>query len=268
MSAIWKSFDTEEINMVNGYKAVWGLCLGIICFFGGDSAAGELKFVTQEFAPFHYSEGKNVAGPGAEIVRLVCGKMNANCSIRSYPWTRAQKMVREGKANAMFLIGKNKTREEWLWFSHPILQTEYGFFVQKDNPLQFKKADDVKGLKVAVFGPSNTSKSLDKIKLEIKDLIIDMTVNDEPGFRKLPRGRVDAVYSNKDVGFALISRLELKGIRYAGMHRELEYFVGFSKQYNDRQTVDAFNEAFMELYKSGTVLEILDRYKMNSSKIE
>lgn len=227
----------------------------------------ELSFVTQDFSPFHYPEGENVAGPGAEIIRLVCDKMKKSCSIRIYPWGRAQKMVRRGNANAMFLIGKNKEREKWLWFSHPILQTEYGFFVKDDNPLQFKDIADVKGYTVGVYGPSNTSKSLERIKSEIKDLTIDMSPRDEPGFKKLPIGRVDAVYSNKDVGFSIISRLNSKNLRYAGMHRQLKYYVGFSMEHNKKENVDKFNEAFKELHTSGAIREILDKYKIDSAEL-
>ncbi len=253
---------------MKGNKIALTFCLCIFCFITFDTIASELKFVTQEFEPFHQTEGKIVSGPGAEIVRLVCQKMKTACSIRSFPWTRAQYMMRKGEAHAMLMIGRNREREKWLWFSHPLIRTQYGFFVREDDPLQFKKTSDIKAYNVGVYGPSNTSRSLERIKEEVKDMSIDMSVHDEFCFKKLPIGRVDAVYSNRDVGLSLISKLKLKNLRYAGMHKELDYYVGFAMEHNDKETVDKFNAAFMELYKNGKIKEVLARYNMNPSTIE
>jgi polar amino acid transport system substrate-binding protein len=95
--------------------------------------AAELIFVTQEFAPYNYTENGVVAGPTAE------------CPMRSLPWRRAQQEVQEGKAHGIFSVGWNAERAKWLWYSPPILDSEYGFFVRDDNPLKFTRNSDVKG---------------------------------------------------------------------------------------------------------------------------
>lgn len=236
------------------------------CFFNIHPAVAaetrELKFTTQDFSPFSYYQGNEVAGPAVDIIQLVCQDMGVDCSFRLYPWSRAQQLVREGAANGMFVIGWNKKRTEWLYFSPPILVTEYGFFVEKDNPLEFKKLADVKGYTIGVFGPSNTSRSLTKIKQEIGDLKIDMTPDDESAFRKLSIGRISAVFSNRDVGYALIKKLNLENIRYAGRQRSLNYYIGFSQQYNEKQIVDKFNDTFIELHKKGLIQKTLKQYNM------
>lgn len=209
-----------------------------------------------------------VSGPAADIIRTVCRDMEADCSFKLLPWPRAQKEVREGKAHGMFVIGWNKARAKWLHFSPPILNTEYGFFVRQDNPLQFKEVTDVKGYRVGVYGPSNTSRSLEKIKAQIQDLTIEMRANDEAGFKKLSLGRVDAVFSNRDVGLALIAKLGLKNLQYAGAQRILQYYIGFSQQYADKQLVERFNATFRDLHKRGEIHKILGKYHMEAAKLE
>src|SRR5262249_137295 len=152
------------------------------------AGAAELILNTQEFAPFTYSDGGVVKGPVTEIVRKVCVEMRIECPIRSLPWRRAQQEAEEGKAHGMFSLGWTAERAKWLYLSPPILITEYGFFVKNDNPLVFKQNTDVKGYTVGVFGPSNTSTALEKIKAEVKDLTIDMTPQDEAAFQKLAVG--------------------------------------------------------------------------------
>src|SRR5262249_55864772 len=97
--------------------------------------ASELIFDTQEFAPFAYSANGGASGPVADIVRRVCGEMKIECPQHVLPWRRAQLEVQEGKALGMYPLGWNAERAKWLYFSPPLLITEYGFFVRNDNPL-------------------------------------------------------------------------------------------------------------------------------------
>jgi len=220
----------------------------------------QLKFTTQDFAPFSYEIDGTVSGPLVEIITEVCKEMKIDCSFQLMPWARAQKEVKDGEANGLFVIGWNRERSEWLYFSPPILNTEYGFFVLNDNPLEFKQVSDIKGYTIGVYGPSNTSVSLGKIKSEIGDLKIDIRPNDESGFKKLSLGRVDAVYSNRDVGYALIKKLGLKNIRYAGKKEKQTYFIGFSKQHNDKQVIKRFNETLRTLQQQGRIQAIIKQY--------
>jgi polar amino acid transport system substrate-binding protein len=231
--------------------------------------AAELSFVTQEFAPFNYSENGVVAGPVADIIRKVCGEAHVECPMRSLPWRRAQQEVQDGKANGMFAIGRNAERAKWLHFSPALLETEYGFFVRSDNPLKFVQISDVKGYTVGVFGPSNTATSLERIKTDLGgDLTIDMTPDDESAFRKGSLGRVKAVFSNRDVGYDLIKKLGITNLRYTGRQQSLKYYIGFSQKFTDKKLVDQFNETFRALHKQGVIQEILGRHRMEPSALE
>jgi polar amino acid transport system substrate-binding protein len=240
-----------------------GLLLAVRC-----ASAAELKFDTQDFAPFSYETNGVVSGPAADIIRKICSDMKIDCSFNLLPWGRAQEEVRNGKAHGLFVVGWNEERSKWLYFSSPILETEYGFFVRDDNPLKFKQNSDIKGYTVGVYGPSNTATALEKIKAEIKDLTIDITPADEAGFKKLSLGRVDAVFSNKDVGYDLMHKLGLKNIRYSGRQQSLKYYIGLSQKFTDKKLVDQFNAVFRNLYKRGVIQEILAKYKMDAAQLE
>lgn len=232
------------------------------------AGAAELKFNTQDFAPFNYEVGGVVSGPAADIIRRICSEIKITCPLHLLPWRRAQDEVRNGTAHGMFVIGWNEERAKWLYFSPPILNTEYGFFVRDNNPLKFKQNSDVKGYTVGVFGPSNTATSLEKIKAEIKDLTIDMTPDDEAAFKKLSLGRVDAVFSNRDVGYDMMRKINIKNIRYSGHQQSLKYYIGFSQKFTDKKLVDQFNATFRNLHQRGTIQEILAKYKMDAAQLE
>jgi polar amino acid transport system substrate-binding protein len=244
------------------------LVFGAFLWVEGFATGTELKLNTQDFAPFNYEINGVVAGPAADIIRKVCGDIKIDCSLRLLPWRRAQEEVRNGTAHGMFVIGWNEERAKTLYFSPALLTTEYGFFVRDDNPLKFRHNSDIKGYTVGVYGPSNTATSLERIKAEIKELTIDMTPDDEAAFRKLSIARVDAVFSNRDVGYDLIRRLGLKNLRYAGRQQSLKYYIGFSQKFTDKKLVDQFSATFRDLYKRGLIQEILAKYKMDPAPLE
>ena len=232
------------------------------------AVAAELILDTQDFAPFNYEVNGVVSGPAADVIRRVCADIKIDCPMRLLPWRRAQQEVEEGKAHGMFVIGWNTERAKWLYFSPALLNTEYGFFVRDDNPLQFSQNADVKGYTVGAFGPSNTATSLEKIKAEVKDLTIDMTPDDAAAFRKLSLGRVKAVFSNRDVGYDMLKRLGIANVRYSGRQQTLKYYIGFSQKFTDKKVVDQFNATFRALHKQGVIQEILGRYRMDAAALE
>ena len=65
------------------------LCLAILlstCLLIGSLAgAAELKFNTEDFAPFNYEVGGVVAGPAADIIRKVCSDIKIACSLNLLP---------------------------------------------------------------------------------------------------------------------------------------------------------------------------------------
>ena len=250
-------------------KLVYSLILVTSCLFSAGFATGaELKFNTQDFAPFNYDASGIVSGPAADIIRRICSATKIDCSMQLLPWARAQDEVRNGKAHGIFVVGWNEEQSKWLYFSPPILNSEYGFFVRDDNPLRFKQNSDVKGYTVGVYGPSNTATALEKIKAEIKDLTIDMAPDNGAAFKKLSVSRIDAVFSNRDVGNELMRKLGIRNIRYAGRQQILKYYIGFSQKFTEKKLVDQFNMAYRNLHKRGIIQEILSKYKMDAAQLE
>lgn len=240
----------------------------LFCGGGAVWAAVELRFNTQEFPPYNFSRQGVVQGPIAEVIRRICIEIEAECTLRShYFWGKAQKEVKEGQAHALFVIGKNPQRERWLRFSLPLVRAEYGFFVHRDNPFQYHGLGDLAGYKVGVYGPSNTSYSLYKLREtmmaeEIEPISIDMWVDTPFNLQKLRVGSLEAVYSNRKVGEAWIDFYGIPDLRYAGTQRELNYYIGFAKDTVDAQLVEQFNQSYRRLHEDGTLTEIFARYDL------
>lgn len=229
--------------------------------------SAELKFNTQDLPPFNYAVDGVVAGPGVDVIKAVCKDAGLECSFQLYPWLRAYKEIEDGLAHGLFLIGHSEEREKLLYFSPPVVATSYGFFVHADDALSYQKPADMTGYTVGVFGPSNTSKSLERvrdqmIKEGVKPLMVEMRPDDESGFRKLGAKRVQAVYSNAEVGHAMLSKLGIKNIRFAGATERLKYYIGLSRKQVDQATYDKFAKSFRKLHSQGVIGNILAGYQM------
>jgi hypothetical protein len=153
----------------------------------------------------------------------------------------------------------------------PIIETEYGLFVRDNNPLDFKQIESLDQYTIGVYGPSNTSLSVRKIENTLRSRGLNVNVkemkDDKPLFTELAHSSGHyAVYSNRDVGKTIISGLGLGNIRYAGVHKKLLYYVGFSKELVDETLVDRFNKAFIKLQDQGVIQEIYANSGLN--KIE
>lgn len=227
-----------------------------------------MVFNTQEFAPFTYLQRGVPSGPAVEVIRAVCREMGLSCDFNLMPWARAQVDVRTGRADALFLIGWNAERATWLQASLPLFASEYGFFVQAANPIVFREMAQLKGYRVAVYGPSNTSATLEGIQSEAPGMSIDRTLDDDAAFRKLEAARVDAVFSNKEVGLVHMGRMGLKNVRYAGTQSRVTYVIGFSRLRVPAATVERFNEAYRRLIRSGEIRRILKPYRLEPAPLD
>jgi polar amino acid transport system substrate-binding protein len=248
--------------------------IAISLYASADAHSVELKFTTQDFAPFSYLAGGNVSGPAADMVRAVCEEMKITCTFSLLSWPKAQAEVKAGRANGMFVIGWNESRAKWVHFTPPLMEVEYGFFAVRDNPFQYLGPKYMAGLWIGVYGPSNLATSLEKFRDEmiaqnLEPIVIDMRPDDESGFRKLAHGRLAAVYSNRDAGFALVKKLGLEGkVRYAGTHRKLKYYIGFSTAHNDPKIVKRFDDTYRLLRERGGIARILDQYNLGPPPAE
>ncbi|OEU65336.1 MAG: ABC transporter substrate-binding protein [Desulfovibrio sp. S3730MH75] len=230
-------------------------------------AAEKITFATQDFPPFSYLEKGEVQGPGVEIINIICNKMETKYELLLLPWRRAQAMAKKGIVQALFFIGKNKQRESWLEFSEPIVQAEYGFFECTTRPINYKNIYSLRGKRIGVYGPSNTSNELKKIENKLQHrMTIDVTPDDIAPFRKLSKCRVDGVYSNKAVGFAMIQKLGLDNIQFTGVNKKLSYYIGFSKQHTPPEFIKEFNNNLCKIKKSGELKKILEKYGMTAAK--
>lgn len=243
------------------------LSLLLVATFQTNAAARmEIKFATQDFFPFSYKENGKIKGPGIEIVQKICSKINVKYTVDIFPWRRSLAMCNKGQIQALFMVGKNKEREQNFKFSPPLIATEYGFFECINKPINYDGISSLHNMTIGAYGPSNTSYNLKNLIITSdNNITIDITPDDLTQFKKLARCRVDAVYSNKDVGLAIIKRLKIKNLTYAGTEKKLNYYIAFSTKHTPAMLIKKFNHYLLLMKESGHLQQILSKYNLQAA---
>ncbi|MBT3236586.1 MAG: transporter substrate-binding domain-containing protein [Bdellovibrionales bacterium] len=228
--------------------------------------AKPIVFGTQEFPPFSQTKSGKVVGPGVDVIAAVMKRAGLDYKIKSGVWKWIQKSAKDknGDVSALFFIGKNAAREKWLNFSPPILETTYGFFAKKSSRIKYSNDVPLVNSSIGVYGPSNTSKNLAKIRKKPgNDFKTELYKDSVTVFRVLGRGsNLKFAFSNGDVGRAIIKDEGLDNLQYVGTFKKLNYYFGFSKMKIDAATTKKIMDAYKSLIADGSIARILAGYNM------
>ncbi|WP_415906593.1 substrate-binding periplasmic protein [Neptuniibacter sp. QD72_48] len=245
------------------------LCLFLL--FSVNAISDKLTISVQDFPPFTTVEQGKITGPFVEIVEKISVHSEIEIEILLHPNRRSKALLKEGYVNANFPLGWNEERDKWLYWSLPLMSTEYGFFTRTNEDKEYNSIELFSGLKVGVFGPSNTSYSLERLsnKLEeqgLEPINVKMLPNSNgQNLKKLVAKRIDAVYLNRDLGEYQIKELEIVGAEYLLGVEQINYFIGFSKENTSKELVDKFNESIRYLKDKGEISMILSTYKIRAA---
>lgn len=231
-----------------------------------------ISIVCHEFAPFSFvdKQGK-ITGALVEIARLACAEWPDGCDIKLLPNRRAKQLFHSGEINGHFL-GWNPQRAEQMWFSLPLLDTEYGFYTLPSTPLN--SLSQAAGKEIAVFMPSNTYYSLKTLDndLQNNDLppmkISPFTAGNIQPLKMLLKRRFDAYYVNKAVGAYYAEQMGYEDLHYISSNETVQYFLAFKKDFNDKETIEAFNQILYKLMQEGAFNQLFEKWRVSPSSIE
>lgn len=231
------------------------------------AGAENLRFVTESFQPFTYEEGGKGAGPIADIVQSVCGRIKAVCTIDVLPWRRALLLAEQGEADGIFTVLKVPEREKKFFLTEPVVETAYALFALDSGTYPYKTAKDLMGRTVGVYGPSGTSITLADMIKDISGVTVVMETDNATALRKLPAGRYGddgIVMINRDVAYFLMKQAGIKNLRQVAEVKKIQYHIGLSRKKVNEDLVRRFNDGLNALIKEGAVKVILDKYGMKS----
>lgn len=230
----------------------------------------KLILVIDEWAPY---TSENLEGYGivSKIVDLAMKEAGLEYEIQFKPWSRTLEMVRYGDAWGSFPWFYTKEREEFYYYSQPIMTSNTLIFYKKINSvientdIEINSLDDLKQYKFGgVFGYFYEPSFKDSEKKFKYDLSSDL----ESAFRVLDNGKVDIICEEEVVGWHTISsifpgREDEFGTFKHELSEEEFHLIVTKKDRFAAQKIEKFNKGLNKLKQSGEYEKILKEYNYN-----
>lgn len=219
-----------------------------------------LMFVCEEYPPYEYQVGNSAQGMDIEIIDLVCKHANIPYAIKFYPWERCLKMIKEGNADVIFGILKNKERQGVLDYpEQPVAYDKRILLSKKNIPYSIREFNDLKDKKIGIVRGYAYSSQFDQSTIFSRDI----SSSSKMMVDKLNANRMETIAINEYVAKFIIGRNQWAEYKVHPFVITLEpLYTAFSKK-SVRAGIyfKRYSESMKELEKSGEINKIRNKYR-------
>jgi ABC-type amino acid transport substrate-binding protein len=238
----------------------WILAVLALGLFYWAFAKDKLLFVCEEYPPYEYLHNNLPLGMDIEIINAVCNKAGIDYEIRFYPWERCLYLIKSGKADVIFGLQKNLSRQFFLKYpDYEICKDRRVIISLADSKLTIKSRNDLKGLTVGVVRGYAYHPDFDNDNSFQKDL----SNTSESLIEKLNAKRYQLIAINEYVAKFLISEKNWSKYKvHPYLISDAPLYTGFAKSSTNAMTLfPRFNKALTELTKKGDLAQIRKKYR-------
>lgn len=222
-----------------------------------------LRFITEEYKPFNYSENSNATGLAPDLLKEICTPLNIDYKIEFADWSDAYNEVITTENTVLFSTALNSIRKDQFKWAGPIASLDWYLYAASGNSIVLNELDDAKLVgKIGVI----EGYAMDQYLSQSGFTNLVYCADNIDAITKLLSGEIDLFPSDK---FTTASVLESLGNTiYAvkpawTIKTELLYFA-FNKNVSDAIISD-FQEEINRLKKNGTVQRLTEEY-LNTSE--
>ncbi|APW44044.1 hypothetical protein RS694_16890 [Rhodoferax saidenbachensis] len=104
----------------------------------------KLNIVTEEWAPYNYSENGSLKGFSVDIARAIAKDLKADIEIQIFPSMRAKLMLEGNPRTMMITMLRTAEREEKYKWVGPLVDSSIYFYKKKGDPLVISTLEDAK----------------------------------------------------------------------------------------------------------------------------
>lgn len=227
-----------------------------------NTSSTTLKIVGEEnYAPISFEQNGEVKGISPDIIREAFKRIGYDASLQVLPWKRAQEMVKNGDADALFSPYKNAEREQIYSFpSVPLMEEQNVFMVRKDSEIKFD--GDVTKLSKYTIGTVDGYIAF-KEYVDKGQAKVDYSGNMEQAIDKMLNNRgVDLVYNTNYIMYDTLKKMgkldQVKELKPAVVVNPS--YLAFTKKRDFSELIQKFEKALTDMKADGTYQGIIDRY--------
>jgi ABC-type amino acid transport substrate-binding protein len=256
------------LSMKNFLKAGFLLAIVISLFLGSCNKSDDewsktkLRFISEEYKPFNYTENSNAYGLAPDLLKSVCSKLNMDYTIEFLPWDEGYSEALSSDNGVLFTTALNSVRKDLFKWAGPIASLDWDFYAAAPGSFTISSLDDAKKVeKIGVIVGYASEEYL--VQEGFTNLVYCTNVND--CVSKLLKGEIDLYPSDR---FTMAAALESQGKTiYAvksllNIKTDLLYFA-FNKNVSDDLIAD-FQAAIDQTKEEGTLKKLTEQYLKTS----
>lgn len=224
--------------------------------FGNEKTS--LKFISEEYKPFNYSENSVPGGLATELLEEICSQLNTDCEIEFMPWEAGVQQTLSTDNAVLFSTVLNSTRKDKFKWAGPFASLNWNFYSSAENTFNISNLDEAKNIdKIGVIEGYAIEEFL--VQEGFTNLVY---CNDNiDGFNKLLTGEVDLFPSDK---YTTEATLETMGNTFYSVNFELTIktellYFAFNKNVPDNVVSD-FQDEIDATKKNGKLKELTQKY--------
>lgn len=173
------------MKMTKGKKAALALVLSTLLAL--PARAADIVFVTEEYAPFNYSENGAVKGIAVEQVHRMATAAHLSYAIEIMPWARAIMLAERQPDHCVFTTAHSLERHERFQWVEPLLRDQMVMLKRKGRNLAATTLQQARALRVGSQRGDIGHEVLMRHGFADIDLATDIAIT----LGKLKSGRID-----------------------------------------------------------------------------
>lgn len=235
------------------------LLISFIALISSARAENELRILTEDFAPYGYTENEQLTGVGPDIIRAMSKVLDiSNFKIEILPWKRAYKQTIEEKNVALFSMTFLPQRKGSFKWVGPLYSMQEYLFARKESPLIIANIEDARKIKSILVQDGGASEaSLRALGFDNLEAMNNM----DKRMTMLMNGRVEVISAT---GAEVVFQMRSEGFRLNSVKPVLELdkrdlYLAFSLHTDDK-IVEKWRDALNTIHENGTWHQITQQY--------
>ncbi len=215
------------------------------------------------FPPYSWEENNQMQGILVDVLtEAIQNRMGISVFHQGYPWARAQRMVRDGEADAFATVPTSERQEYTVISEEPVIVTRISPFVNRNNPRmdalrQITKISDLQEFTLGHYTGSGWAEN------NLKGMEVSYAPTLDSTLMMLAMGRFDVFVDASLVIQYRIKELGLKEqiveLPNALDQETINLCIG--KESSFAYIVPLFDETMREMREDGKLQEIFDKYR-------
>ena len=239
------------------FRVLMVLSMGLFILLPS-AMAGNFKILTENYAPFNYTEKGKLTGLSSEVMQEILKRVDHPDNIKVMPWSDAYNLITNTQGYVLFSMSRTDERENLFKWVGPIATDQWVFYAKKGSGLTIGSLDDAR--KVAKIGTCKDNASEQFLKKQGFTNIVSVA-DDSENAKKLSAGEIDlwivgnlqGVYKAKTAG------IDPSGLESIFEIKDSQLYIAFSKATDDSE-IAKWQKALDTLKAEGLYKKILSKY--------